>query len=914
MKFHNAYTNKIFTITFFCICMLIKFAQAQTSPFISLTYKDSLLADEKSFFVYNHVNIVNTFNQIISFKCIVNVPDGWKTLSENNLFIELAPGESYPLNITLNRSKTAPAVWKEAQIKIILKNNPDTNSYSFYLKAGIIKNFRASTVIKELTVNDETQYVDLPVRILNSGNTKVEYKLHFYNYMLQLDDNVKFYLSPAKDTFYHHRIWFPKRIKKNFVNEKVFLNISEKDGKTALYSYDILRTTSFRKVHTSAFTTFPVIVSSGIFMYNKKVSGYFGLNAVYSLKNDDKILFGYRSRQLGTTGLQRDIFNIGFLHKKWSFYGGQMNELGIFYNNGNGLKAIYKKNDSTSFGGHIIKSHRLGVEGTNIGLWGSYKKGKIIFFNELLANYDKTAFINAYVENNKIIFANNKKVFFDVNAGVGYMKNTSRFAKNNQTMYGYSAGYHFSYNLKKIILKSNVEYNNDGFPGVYQGYRMQSHDVRWLPIKKFNIGAQYQSSYYKRNFFRDSIYYKSKLLSNMRQYGLLTGLNLKSIGINLSGGFLTNAVQENYTAPVYKYGSAGVSFSIFKKLNFVINRTEGYQKNYGPLKRNISLHTTNAGIMTKWAGVQYMEDHLPVFGYINNVQDFTGYLDVKTYGPFINKDFTKLNLQLRLQYNYSITTPDTTIQQNATVSANYTNQKSGLTLELTGSMSIHSKYKNQYIFLTLNKPFNIAVPKSRKYYNLTLHLFNDKNNNGIKEKDEFPLSNATVLINDHPYTTSKTGAINIVNTDIGVYTLDFHNIQSKEGIIPAKGFKQSIAVSRKMDEFIPFKKGKTIKGNITVILDSLSRQKFSSDYLKVIVTDSTGDKFTTLSDANGNFSIGVPAGKYIVSLNPQAFDDVFRPVQIAFTADVSNNEEANVYFQIKQRQRKLIMIKANGTK
>ena len=76
--------------------MLIKFAHAQTSPFISLTYKDSLLADEKSFFVYNHVNIVNTFNQIISFKCIVIVPDGWKTLSENNLFIELAPGRILP--------------------------------------------------------------------------------------------------------------------------------------------------------------------------------------------------------------------------------------------------------------------------------------------------------------------------------------------------------------------------------------------------------------------------------------------------------------------------------------------------------------------------------------------------------------------------------------------------------------------------------------------------------------------------------------------------------------------------------------------------------------------------------------------------------------------------------------------------
>ena len=914
MKFCQAYIHKLCTTTFFCICILTKFANAQTSPYFSLTYRDSLIADEKSFFVYNHVNIVNTFNQIISFKCNVHVPEGWKVLSQNNLFIELAPGESYPLDITLNRSNTAPAAWKEAQIKIVLKNNPDTNSFSFYLKASVIKNFRASTVIKELTVNDKTQYLDLPVRILNSGNIKQEYNLHFFNYVLQIDDVVKFNLLPGKDTFYYHRIKFPVRIKKNFITEKIFLNISEKTGKTALYSYDILRTSYYRKVHNSAFATFPLIVSTGVFIYNKKVSGYFGLNGNYNLKNNDKILFGYRSKQIGTIGLQRDIYNIGFLHKKWAFYAGQMNELGIFYNNGNGLKAIYNKNDSTSFGAHVIKSHGLGIEGTNIGLWSSYKKGKTVFFHELLANFDRTAYTNAYVENNVITFANSKKILFDVNIGAGYIKNKSPFAKAKQKVYGYSGGYHFLYNLKKVILKSMVEYNNDNFPGVYQGYRMQSHDARWLPTKKYYLGAQYQSSYYKRTFFRDSIYYRSKLLSNMRQYGLLTGLNLKSIGINLSGGFLTNAIQENYTAPVYKYGSAGITFAFLKKLNFQINRTDGYQKNYGPSKQNISLHTTNAGLMSKWGGMQYMEEHLPVFGYKSNVQDFTGYLDIKTYGPFLNKDFPKLNLQLRLQYNYSITTPDTSIQQNTTVSAFYTNQKSGLNFEFTGSTSLHSKYKNQFFFITMSKPFNVAVPKSRKYYNLTLHLFNDTNNNGIREDNEPLLNEATVLINDHPYITNKAGTINIINTDTGNYILDFHNIQSKDGIIPAKGFKQTIILSRKTNQFIPFKKGKLIKGTITILLDSLSKQKFSSDYLKIIVTDSTGDKFTTLSDASGNFSIGVPSGKYVVSLNPQAFDDVFRPVQIAFIADVTNNEEANIYFQIKQRQRKLIMIKADGTK
>jgi hypothetical protein len=907
------YIKKIFYILFFLISGFLQIAKAQTSPYLSVTYKDSLLADEKSFFVYNHINIVNTFNQVISFSCAVNVPDGWKVISQNNLYIELAPGESYPLNITLNRSKIAAAEWKQAQLKIVLKNNPDTNFYNFYVKAGIIKNFRAATIIKEVTVNDGTDYADLPVKILNSGNTKVEYQLLFYNYLLELNDKVKFFLEPGKDTSYLHRIKFPPRVKKGFVKEKVFLNINQKDGKSALYSYDLLRSSSYRKIHPSAYTTFPLVLSSGVLINNNKYSGYLGVNGAYTLKNNDKIIFGYRSKQIGISGLQSDVFNIGFLHKKWTFYAGQVNELGLFYINGNGLKVIYNKNSNTSYGAHFVKSNLFGVYGKNIGLWANYKWGKKILYNEIIANYDNGTHINSYVQNNKITFFNTKKLFFDVNAGAGFMDNKFVYVKTVKRITGFSAGYHFKFNLSKWLFKSNVEYNNDGFPGVYQGYRMQMHDARWMPAKAFYLGAQYQSSYFKRSFFRDSIYYRSKLLSNMRQYGIITGVTIKSVALNLNGGYLTNAIQENYTAPVYKYINAGLSFPLFKKINFTINRTQGQQANYGPSKTDLSLHSTSAGIMSKWGGIQYLEEHLPVFGFLNNVQDFTYYQDLKTYGPFLNKDFPKLHLQLRLQYNYSIITPDTSVNQNTTISAFYTNDKTGLNIEFTGSRDIRSAHQNQYGFLTISKAFNVPAPRSRKYYNLTINLFNDKNNNGVKEKDEPDLTNATVIVNEQPYITDKKGKINIINTDKGVYQLDFHNMQSKDGIIPANGFKQHIAVIAKTNAIIPFKKGRIISGNISVILDSLSHLKFSPDLLKVIVTDSTGDKFSTLTDTHGNFTIGVPAGKYIVSLNPQAFDETFKPVQIAFTADLINNEEERVFFKIKQKQRKLIMVKPDGS-
>jgi hypothetical protein len=97
---------------------------------------------------------------------------------------------------------------------------------------------------------------------------------------------------------------------------------------------------------------------------------------------------------------------------------------------------------------------------------------------------------------------------------------------------------------------------------------------------------------------------------------------------------------------------------------------------------------------------------------------------------------------------------------------------------------------------------------------------------------------------------------------------------------------------------------------VTLTLDTLSYNTFSVGQLKVLATDSLGYVYATFTDEAGHFQINLPAGNYIVSLNPDAFDDVIKPVQMAFQVNLLDNDAQSVYFHIKQKARKITRIKA----
>lgn len=94
-------------------------------------------------------------------------------------------------------------------------------------------------------------------------------------------------------------------------------------------------------------------------------------------------------------------------------------------------------------------------------------------------------------------------------------------------------------------------------------------------------------------------------------------------------------------------------------------------------------------------------------------------------------------------------------------------------------------------------------------------------------------------------------------------------------------------------------------------MDSISKKSITNDRIRIFATDSKGVKYSTLTDGDGEFYIDLPESDYTISVNPEVFDDTFRPVQMSYNVDLSNKEEAQVVFEIKQKNRKKVMIDAN---
>jgi hypothetical protein len=901
------------TMVFLLLTYFYSKTKAQTNAYLSFACKDSLLADDKSAFVYNHATIVNTFSQVVSFNCSIDVPSGWNLLSQNNIFIQLSPGESYPLSITLNRLKYAASVWKEVKIKLCIKNTNDTGYYSFLVKTNPITNFRARAVIREIMVDDKMKEIELPVRILNTGNILQQYVLHYANEKMSLQTDVKISLLPGRDTVYSYKLKLPDRIKKEIIQEEIFLTITGAKDKVGLYSFLLSRTSSYRKINKSAFETFPFIFETGALTINNQYTGYFAFEGAYQFKKNYQFTFNYHSKQFGIEGVQQNNINVGLVHKKWGFYAGQINEIGPFLNFGTGLKIVYNKNLEEGISVFANKSNLSFLNAINLGIATKFKIKKVQLFQEVVGNLDKQKNRNSFIQDNKISIVNSKKMLIDVNVGVGFATDTksSKYKLSNTS--GYSIGYHFRNMIsKKMALKSSLQINSDAFPGNFQGYRLQLHNIKWQPSKKIYFGVEFQSTYFKKSFFKDSIFYRSQLLSNNKQYGVNTGFILfKKIGIDIGVGLMKNAVIETSNSPEYKFGSFGLNFVLFKKLSFNANTLVGYNPSLGLQGKEILLYTINAGLNCPFGGVQILYDQIPFFVLKGKEQFFSNYQHTWNVGPYLNKSFFKDKVEARLQYNYSKALPDDFVLENGALSVAYINQKAGWNVQFSASTSVHTIAPYKFGMLTVRKKLFLPKPKSRKFYDLKFILFNDDNNDYLKNNNEEALKKVEVSINNLPYVTNNNGMVFIDNTDKGLYELDFHNTKGLNGLIPAGGFKQNILLEKSKIFFIPFKKGKSISGNIFVALDTFSNQKFSPDRLKVIVTDSAGEKFTTLTNTKGFYSLGVPAGKYLVTLNPAAFDDVFKPVQIAFSVDLMKEEEVKVNFEIKQRQRKVVRIKAD---
>jgi hypothetical protein len=250
----------------------------------------------------------------------------------------------------------------------------------------------------------------------------------------------------------------------------------------------------------------------------------------------------------------------------------------------------------------------------------------------------------------------------------------------------------------------------------------------------------------------------------------------------------------------------------------------------------------------------------------------------------------------------------------------------------------NNPFINQNTFLDANAPvvmsnvfFGMGIKKklgvpvsSRKFYKLTVSVFKDINGNGKQDKDEAGLRNVLVNIkplekdtsaqatyasmrdNGEHFITNDDGKITYSNLPKGTYIAKVVPLTENGGFFA--GNEQTIKIDGNKDIMMPLNQGVQLTGILVAERDQNAAdydKKIDLSKIRVTVQDSSGKKYSTLSNMDGRFSIKLPAGVYQVSINENALPDNFELEQKQMTIEmITVSDNYNITFFIKERQRK----------
>ena len=452
---------------------------------------------------------------------------------------------------------------------------------------------------------------------------------------------------------------------------------------------------------------------------------------------------------------------------------------------------------------------------------------------------------------------------------------------------------------------SNVLYNSNSFPGTFKGQRLQLHDVRWL-IKDHFVGGYYEYNFRKQNYWQDSLYLEDVFNLRTTNYGLKAGIGFKGGSVVLAGGNQRQLQEGEGTFQTnYDYLNLTISGVLFKKLFLSVNAFGGKLSNLNGTRQTALVATTQGNIQYKTFGATFRFDQGPYY-----YQEFVSWMQKKEhyqkviFSPFAEVQLFKKALSARIQANYASTLPADVSSTSVLGNINYATRDYDFNINgivPLGGGTGNQAYLNAAFRMRIKAPF---VPV-RKYYNLTLVLFKDVNSNGVKDAGEEPVAGQTLSLNGDLFVSDGSGLVVYKNTEKGTYKADFGFSSKLKGWMPHEGTIQYFELSGNRTIAVPYKVSRILSGELLVEKDSLSNTSFNPGNIKVTATGEKGEVYSTLTDENGEFYFNLPAGNYVVTLSEVAFSDQFRPVAFSQPADLVNNQNKQLYFEIKQKRRQI---------
>jgi hypothetical protein len=868
--------------------------------------RDSLQVEESSF-SFNNFNFINTSGSRLDIAIYFTTPDFVDIITGKEIKTSIEKGENriVPFRFAFIR-KSVPVGWYPVSAEIRVQQTGQVLKKIFYLRPKENTNWKASVKQPSITFKSTDQEIPFELLIQNTGNTPDAYKISF-DTELKLDQpkkNIAIELEPGTKKIILVRILLnPKELMMS--RQDIDITVRSKNGEQKLLRQSIALIGSLYTGQTERWNKMPLSLELNLQnLASDQRFAYFNAVGYTKMNDGSKLSVQYQSNHF------YDGFSVNAQIARMEYEKGKMKiELGsiIDFNNflidGMGGKISYKGRNESEYELTGSRGRTGQTQYYNARINSSLNK-KMNFSSNIIAHQDRLAKVNSYLALNRLDWNINKTTRIAIEAGAGAEQ--IQRVKLDTSLKGMQWGYLFDKTGKNYQLRSNVTWYSKNFPGFSKGFQYQLHELRVFSQKLFG-GAYLENNYRSYNSAADSTI---SFLFNIRtsEYGVRAGIRTPVGSIVFSPGILTQR-QDSLSAvkaKMYKIGlnanfqfSEKISLSLFSNAGRVM--LDRYPPGIKPFNTFTNLLTFQSGLY----GMNLRYDDGPYYYYeikqfLNGPSRFRRF----QVSPFLELPVIKWNFSYRLQLNYIREEPNRQDLYLVYNNLQYSSYKKGLDISIAGQWSIKST-TDPFVNLTIRKKLKLPILKNRNSAGMTVKLFLDKNADGKFNETDEPVTNAQVLAGEALMVTNGEGVITFRNIDKKTMKLDLSHISHLRGWIPKGGYVQQVTPGTETICYIPFSRSKVVTGNLLLIRDDKSSLTMELEAIRMIAVNSSGETFNSLTNINGEFFFNLPAGDYTITINQAVFDDNFRPVETTKLADLMNNDQLQLQFEIRQKKRQV---------
>lgn len=246
--------------------------------------------------------------------------------------------------------------------------------------------------------------------------------------------------------------------------------------------------------------------------------------------------------------------------------------------------------------------------------------------------------------------------------------------------------------------------------------------------------------------------------------------------------------------------------------------------------------------------------------------------------------------------------------------------RAGINYNVISGLALRNAYNNQFVtdeiprvtnqgvFVTfgVRKEFNAPIPfKKTKFIESEFLAFFDVNGNGVKDKNERPIENVVIKVNEDEVITNDEGTAYIVDVNAGMAKLVAMPLDEVEGWFA--NVSDSILLMGKKLNYIPFVKGVKIKGRVTIQRESITADADEPfDLSRIKITASGVKNYNSLTGFDGTFEFYLPFGEYTISFDETVLGDKFKLTKNNYRVHVTKEADGLVIsYHIIEKTRKV---------